>query len=172
MISAQIYAESLFRLAKKHEQFEDMNEQFEAFTVLVENHPDWLTILDTPTIRNKKKKALIEETEAFSPVFVHFLMVLVRNHHIRYYKDIYEYWIGRVRLQQKVAYVYLYTAKPLSKYRMDKIRKEIQPFLAGLQIEFNVQIDKSLLKGIRIVHQGRSIERSLRRTLEDMQSSI
>ncbi len=166
------YAEALFKLAMKENSLQSMIEQFENFNDIAIDHPDWIVLLDTSSIRNKNKRQMLEELGVFDKAFVNFLMILIRNHDIKYYQDIYEQWIILSRREQKIAFVHLYTSKKLSSKQIERLRQEVQAFIPNMTIEFRIQIDSSLIEGIRMTYQGRSIERSLKRTIDDMKSNI
>ncbi len=167
-----IFSDALFKLAVKEGCLELIIEQFENFMNIAEHNPDWITLLDTPTVRNKVKRKMISDTELFDIRFINFLMLLIKHHQIRYYKDVYEQWTIQTRLEQKIAFVQLYTAKALTKKQLEKLRSEVQDYLPNLEIEFRVKIDPSLIRGTKIIYQGRSIERSLKKTIDDMKSNI
>lgn len=169
---ANLYAEALLKIAVRENNVEGMIEQFDRFVTQAKDNPDWIVLLDTASIRNKIKYQLLSELNIFDKNFLDFLMILIRNHHMRFYDEIYEQWIGLTRKDQKVAYINLYTAKRLSQIQLQKLKKEVQDFIPGMEIEFRIQIDPSLIRGIKMTYQGRSIERSLRRTLDDMKSNI
>ncbi|WP_084027165.1 ATP synthase F1 subunit delta [Acholeplasma granularum] len=171
MIST-IYSDALFKLALKEDAVESIIEQYETFVALASDNPDWIIFLDSPMVRNKVKQKLLTELGVFNELFINFLMLLIRHHQIRYYETIYEQWNIKSRLHQKIAYVQLYTAKPLSKSKLAKLKAEIEDYLPGLDIEFNIHIDPSLISGEKIIYQGRSIERSFKKSLDDMRANI
>lgn len=171
-MTSTIYSDALFKLALKEDAIESIIEQFETFVSLARDYPDWIILLDSPMIRNRVKNKMLTELGIFDDLFMNFLMLLVRHHQVRLYEDIYEQWIAKSRLNQKIAYVQLYSAKPLSKKRLNQLKEEIQDYLPGLEIEFNQHIDPTLIEGVKMTYQGRSIERSLKKALDDMRSNI
>lgn len=171
MIST-IYSDALFKLAVKEHAIESIIEQFELFVAIAHDNPDWIVLLDSPMIRNKVKNKMLDEVDVFDPLFKNFLMLLVRHHQVRLYEEIYEQWNIKSRLNQKIAYVQLYSAKPLTDKRLKQLKEEIKDYLPGLEIEFNQHIDPTLIRGEKMIYQGRSIERSLKKALDDMRSNI
>ncbi|MFA7417531.1 MAG: ATP synthase F1 subunit delta [Acholeplasma sp.] len=168
---ASIYSDALFKLALKEDKIESVIEQFETFVAIAKDHPDWIVLLDSPMIRNRVKNHMLHELGVFNDLFINFLMLLIRQHQVRIYEEIYEQWNIKSRLHQKIAYVQLYSAKPLSQIRLEQLKLEIQDYLPGLAIEFNQHIDPKLIQGVRMTYQGRSIERSLKKALEDMRQN-
>lgn len=171
-MTSNIYSDALFKLAIKEDAIESIIEQFETFVTLAHDNPDWITLLDSPMIRNRVKRDMLESLGVFDELFLNFLMLLARYHHVHLYEDVYEQWIIKSRLHQKIAYVQLYSAKPLSKKRLEQLKEEIKDYLPGLEIEFNQHIDPTLIQGERIIYQGRSIERSLKKALDDMRANV
>lgn len=168
----QRYIEVLFNTAVKLDLVDELNEQFEILMTILEENPSWLVILDTPTLRYKVKEQLIKELDVFNQLFVQYLMSLIRNHQISKLPMMYDEWLIKVRLKQKIAFVQLYSAKPLTKKQLAKIKEEIAPLFPDLSIEFNIHIDKSLIRGIRLTYQGRSIERSVKKEIEGLRNHI
>src|SRR5690554_3616975 len=171
-MTSTIYSDALFKLAVKEDAVQSVIEQFDVFVGLAQDFPDWIVLLDSPMIRNKVKQKMLNELGMFDALFMNFLMLLVRHHQVRIYDDIYEQWNIKSRLNQKIAYVQLYSAKSLSKKRLKQLKEEIQDYLPGLEIEFNQHIDSTLIEGVKMTYQGRSIERSLKKALDDMRSNI
>lgn len=171
MIST-IYSDALFQVAIKEDAVESIIEQFETFVAIANDYPDWVVLLDSSMVRNKVKQKMLEDLKVFDDLFVNFLMLLIRHHQIRAYDDIYEQWNITSRLHQKIAYVQLYSAKPLSKTRLKQLKEEIKDYLPGLEIEFNQHIDPTLIRGEKMIYQGRSIERSLKKALDDMRANV
>lgn len=168
---ATIYSDALFKLALKEDAVESIIKQFEVFVGVAKDHPDWIVLLDSPMVRNRVKNQMIKDLNLFDELFINFLMLLVRNHQVRSYEEIYEQWNIKSRLHQKIAYVQLYSAKPLSKRKLEQLKDEIQDYLPGLEIEFDQHIDPKLIQGIKMIYQGRSIERSIKKALDDMRQN-
>lgn len=171
MIS-QTYVEVLLKLTEDNHSMNSVCEQFELLMTIIDDHPEWLTTLDTPVLNNNQKLSLLQEINLFDELFTRFLMTLIKNRHIRKIRAIYDEWLVKTRLKQKIAFIQLYTAEDLNQKQLDIIKKDIKPLFPDLEIEFNVHIDPSLIKGVRLYYQGESIERSARRELENMASSI
>src|SRR5690554_1676074 len=171
-MTSTVYSDALFKLAVKENSIESVIEQFDVFVALAHDFPDWIVLLDSPMIRNRVKNGLLKELDIFDDLFLNFLMLLVRYHQVHLFEDIYEQWNIKSRLNQKIAYVQLYSAKPLSKQRLKQLKEEIKDYLPGLEIEFNQHIDPTLIQGERIIYQGRSIERSLKKALDDMRANV
>lgn len=166
------YVDVLFDIARKDGLIDAVNEQFEILMALIDRNPDWITTLDTPVLSNSRKLELMKQLNLFDETFTRFIMVLIKNRHVRLISDIYNEWIIRSRREQKIAHIQLYAASVPTSEQLQEIREEIQPLIPDLAIEFNIHIDSSLIQGVRLYYQGRSMERSLRRDLLDMKGAL
>jgi len=166
------YVDILFNIAKKDNQIDHINEQFAVLMTLIDSNPEWVTTLDTPVFNNEKKFELLKQLKLFDDTFLKFLLVLIRNRHVRLINDIYNEWLVKSRQEQRIAFIQLYSAKKPTKAILEGIREDIQPLMPDLKIEFNVHLDPTLIRGIRLYYQGRSLERSMKRELFDMANSL
>ncbi|CCV64813.1 F-ATPase subunit delta [Alteracholeplasma palmae J233] len=169
---AEKYADALFEIAVKQQKLDEYAEEFDRFYSLVKDNPKWIELMDSPILRKDKKRKMIFELPSFSPMFLQFLSTIAENGHIKFYQNIYDKWLSLTSAEQKIAHVTLYTATKPTKKKLDSLKEEIKPYFPDLTIKFDVIIDKSLIKGIKIVYQGKSIDRSVKNQLRKLESSI
>jgi len=164
-------AKALFEIAKEAQKIDILTYHFEDFKDTVEKHPEWLVLMDSPMVDFKEKVKMIDQLE-YDPSFLAFLKTLVLKKLIYEYKEIYTEWIHLTRIHHKIAYLHIYSAKPLSNQTLERLNKALQPVFPKHTISFHVTLDPSLIGGIKIVHQGQSLDRSISRELEELYTTI
>lgn len=166
------YVEILFDFAEKHNQINEINEQFEELVYLFTKFPQWKEVILLPTIPVAEKYKLIESLNVFDKFFLTFIASLINNNHLFYVNSIHELWKQKYHLSQKIAYIQLYSSVVPSKKLEEKIIEEIQPYFSSLEVKINVIIDKSLIKGLRLTYQGFSLDNSVSKELEKIKSFV
>jgi len=166
------YVEILFDIAKNEKSIDHISEQFEVLMALIDQNPDWVTMLDTPVLSNDKKFSLLDQLGLFDETFKQFLKVLIRNRNVRMIEDIYNEWLVKTRLYKSIAFVQLYCSKKPTQKQLKTIKADIAPLFPDLTIEFNIHIDHTLISGVRLYYQGKSLERSMKKELLDMRDSL
>lgn len=169
---AEKYASALFDVAMKKDQLDEFVEAFDRFYSLIEEQPKWIEMMNSPVVKADKKREMVFSLPSFNKDFLQFVYTVIENKHILYIHLIYTEWLTVSSKAQKIAYVTLYMASKPSKERLSLLKEELQPYFLDLEIKFDVVIDKSLIKGMRIVYQGMSIDRSIKNQLRKLQSSI
>ena len=165
------YAKALFSIAKEQEKIDLLTFQFHDFMDHMEKNPEWIVLMDSPMVSFAQKVPLIEAL-TYDASFLSFLKMLSEKNHMHSVKDIYAEWTELSRTFRKIAHLHVYTAKPLSKEQIEKLKITVQPMFKNLSISFHVTIDPELLGGIKIVHQGQSLDRTVARELEELYTTI
>lgn len=172
MTQAHKYARAFFDVVMDHEALDIVIYEFEALVESIRRYPEWIHIMTSPSLHWKEKKKMVSRLGDFHPLFLRFIHVLIEHGVFNEYETIYEEWQILSRREQKIAYVRLYVAKPLSKEQVMIIQEELETWLEGMTVEMEIIIDKRLIGGIRIVYQGQTIDRSFYNELQELKSFI
>jgi F-type H+-transporting ATPase subunit delta len=128
-------------------------------------------MMDSPIKTDGEKREIIDDL-GVDPSFSAFLKVLASRHHMHQFKDIYEAWLQLARSHQKIAHVALYSATPLNDHQIAVIRQVLEPRFKHQTITFSVTVDDRLIGGLKIIHNGQSIDRTIARELHELEISI
>ncbi|TVP86726.1 MAG: ATP synthase F1 subunit delta [Acholeplasmataceae bacterium] len=165
------YAKALHDIARQKDKLDVLTYQLDQFKDMVEQHPKWVLIMDSPMVAHHKKIALIEGL-AYDVSFLAFLKLLARKHHMHLFLEIYEEWAFLARQYQKIAHVHLYTAKPLTDKQEEALKTVLSHRFAHQTITFHTTIDDKLLGGVKVVYNGQSLDRSILRELLELETFI
>lgn len=170
-MSVHRYAEALFDLALENEQIDDLSSVIDRFYQEAGSSLIWTKMMDAP-IRTDGEKIRIIDDLGLDPSFSAFLKVLVKHRHMHKFKDIYEAWLHLARRHQKIAHVALYTATSLSEQHIEKIRAVLAPRFKHQTITFSVTVDHNLIGGLKVIHNGQSVDLTIARELQELENSI
>ncbi|MDX9692001.1 MAG: ATP synthase F1 subunit delta [Acholeplasmataceae bacterium] len=165
------YAKALFSLSMEQKKLDQMTVSFADFMDESEKNPTWIHIMDSPMIGFDAKKEMIDALP-FDVSFLSFLKMLAEKNRLHYADSIYQEWKELTRAYLKIAYLHIYSAKEISEETLDRLKKALQPVFPKHTISFHVTIDQTLIGGIKIVHQGQSLDRSISRELEELFTTI
>ncbi|MBU1094356.1 MAG: ATP synthase F1 subunit delta [Firmicutes bacterium] len=168
-MSVSNYAKALYAVAKEQNKIDLITGQFDIFKDMIKE--EWISMMDSPMLSSDEKMAKIDALD-FDASFLAFLKMLSSKHHMHYYLEIYNEWIHMSRKFQGIAHIHIYSAKSITKEQEATLRKVIQPRFPNQKLDFNITIDEHLLGGVKIVHQGQSLDRSIARELKELYTII
>ncbi len=170
-MSAHRYATALFGIALDRNSVETVSKDFERFSHDAGQSSVWMTMMDAPLKTDVEKFRIIDDL-GLDPSFSAFLKTLVRRRMIGRLSDIHEAWTDLARAYQRIAHIDLHTAKPLTDKQTEAIRTVLAPRFEGRTIMFSVVVDETLIGGLKIIHNGQSIDRTIARELTELELSI
>ena len=165
------YAKALFSIAKEHDKIDALSIDFTQFMDEIKEHGAWVSLMDSPMVTFTKKKEMID-TLTYDVSFLSFLKMLAEKNRVHAIHQIYLEWTELTRAHLKIAHLHIYTAKPISEDRLSQLKVALQPVFPKHTISFHVTIDQKLIGGLKIVHQGQSLDRSISRELEELYTTI
>lgn len=170
-MSVSTYAKALYAIAEKQDKIDLITEQFGLFHDTMEELKGWVSMMDSPMMTFDEKSQKIDALH-YDASFLAFLKMLAQKHHVHHYLEIYQEWLHMSRKYQGIAHLHIYSAIPITKEQEETLKKVIQPRFPKQKLDFNITIDEHLLGGIKIVHQGQSLDRSIARELKELYTTI
>jgi len=170
-MSVSNYAKALYAIAKEQDKVDLITVQFGTLKNTIENLNSWVIMIDSPMISFDEKTKKIEALD-YDASFLAFLKMLASKHQMHLCLEIYEEWIHLAREFQNIAHIHIYSAIPITQKQELSLKKVIQPRFPNQTLDFHVTIDEHLLGGIKIVHQGQSLDRSVARELKELYTTI
>jgi F-type H+-transporting ATPase subunit delta len=165
------YAKALFSLSMEQNKLDQMSVSFTDFMDETEKNPTWIDLMDSPMVSFERKKEMIDALP-FDVSFLSFIKMLAEKNRVHYVDSIYSEWKELTRAYLKIAHLHIYSAKPMSEETLNRLKKALQPVFPKHTISFHVTVDPTLIGGIKIVHQGQSLDRSISRELEELYTTI
>lgn len=170
---ARNYAEALFASAMKHDAVEEFAEAIETVAVLLDEHPDFRLLLETPRVDEEEKKRVIREVfEGRLPAqVVNFVQVTIDKRRQRVLRAIAREYGTLVDEHFDRAHVDVSVARPMDDATLQDITHRLTAMLGKTAIP-HVRVKPELLGGI-VVRSGDTIyDGSLRHRLERMRRQI
>ena len=165
------YANALMEVAQKRQNVDQITTEFDRLHDIVNDHPKWLELMNSPMISLKEKDKNIDKL-ALSLTLSACLKTMVRKNHMSLFFDVYHDWIRLIRRQQKIAHINIYSAKTLTEKQRAILLKRLQPRFDGMTIDLHMRVDPELIGGIKIIYQGVSLDRSIARELDELFTTL
>jgi len=161
------YAKALMEIAEANQSVDEIAYQFDELNDALFGNDTWLKMMDSPMLTKEQKDANIDALELNEHLST-MLKLLANSNHMELYDDIYPEWVRMLRTKNNVAHINVYTAEPLSDGQIKALTKKLQPRFKNQNLEIHVKVRDNLIGGLRIVHQGQSLDNSIARELEEL----
>ena len=169
MLSTE-YATALYELTI--DKIDKIKGEFDDFMKIISANSDFRKFLSSPAIKKEKKKQVIENTlDVFDGLFVNFCMVLIDNGRFGIIEDIYRDFNLLVGDGKGIFVVNAYTSKPLTENEREELISSLQDKIKG-KIKINNIVDSSALGGIRLEHNGESIDRTFKTQMHNLKACL
>ena len=166
------YGKALYLLAKEEEISDIILQQANDITALLNENPKYVTLLDTPSVTNAEKNALLDK--AFSDLHQHLLnfMKILTSKRAMYlfsraisaYKDAYEE-------DNNILNAYAVTVVPLSKQQLDALCAKLCK-ITGKNVLLQNRVDTTLVGGIRLQFDGKQLDATVQTQLASLKKSL
>jgi F-type H+-transporting ATPase subunit delta len=169
---AQVYARSLFEVAKEHGKLDEIHDQLNEFVDALDGNRDLQVFLFSPYFSTvEKKEGLGKVLDGADPQFENFLELLVEKHRMpvlfRVRRQFEEYWQDEHRLLP----VQITSAVKLDEETVAHIKERIAE-QTDRTIELTTEVDPDILGGI-VLRVGNSIlDASIRNRLETLRRRV
>jgi F-type H+-transporting ATPase subunit delta len=169
-MSAHNYGKAFHDIALERGKFEQIAHEIATFKELLDGNESWIELMDSPMVSETKKQRMIEELP-YEASFLALLKMLAHKNHMHMFFEIHDAWAYLAREHQKIAHVYIYTAQTIKESQKEAIASVLEKRL-GRQVDLEIIFNEHLIGGIRIVHNGQSLDRSIARELEELKLTI
>jgi F-type H+-transporting ATPase subunit delta len=169
---AQVYARSLFEVAREQDSLDELREQLAQFADAVNENHELAVFFFSPYFSTKEKQeALGRILDGASPILMNFLKLLIENHRMpvifRIRQDYERLWEEENRMLP----VEITSAIELDNATTDSVGKSIGE-RTGRKVTLAARVDPDILGGI-IIRVGNSIlDASIRNRLEQLRRHV
>ncbi len=167
------YAETLFELAQRHEGVEAYGEGIELVGRLLNDHPDFRRLLETPRVKAEAKKAVVRKVfgDVLPKNLASFLLVVIDKRRQRLLQSIALQFHLLVDEHHNRTHVEVTVARRLDDGAVAELARRLTEIL-GKEAIPHVHVRPHVLGGV-VVRTGDTIyDGSLRRRLEDMRQQM
>ena len=167
------YANALFELATKENKHEIVRDEYSLFLKLIKDNPDFLKVLTFPNIVKDEKKECIKKTLiGFDELILNFFYVLIDNNRMDMVEEIGQEFAKMERAFNNVTKVDVYTAVKLTSDELKEVESKLSNIITDTKILINNIEDPSLIGGMKAVYDGKEIDFSLNKKLNDLKKNL
>jgi F-type H+-transporting ATPase subunit delta len=169
---AEVYARSLFEVAKEHDVLDEIHEQLGEFTDALDESHDLQVFFFSPYFSSEEKKEAIGKVvDGGEEHFVRFLELLAERHRMpvifRIRRELDSLWAEENRLLP----VTITSAVELDGKTVKKIRKEIED-QTGRRTELTTEVDPDVLGGLAVQVGNAIMDGTVRARLERLRRQV
>lgn len=167
------YAEALFAVACEENSKDEYAQALESVKNGFEENPEYMEFLLCPGIPMSERLSAIEEafTGKLPEYIVYFLQLLCEKGRIQWLSDCVKEYNALVYASENVAGAVVTTAVELTQSEKERIKTKLEKML-GKSVEIECVTDPSVMGGVLIETEGRVIDGSLRRRLNEVKDVI
>ena len=167
------YAKALLLLAKEQNILDEIRGNAESLNELINTAPELKNLLEIPIIKPSLKLKLINKLfkDAFNPVMLSFLALIIKNNRELFLPSILRNFIDLFKKDRKIKSVVLTTARPVS----SKIRNIIKDYISrefDFNMELSEKVDDRLIGGFILRIEDHQINASVSNHLKLIQKEL
>jgi F-type H+-transporting ATPase subunit delta len=169
---AQVYARSLFEVAKEQGKIDEIREQLGAFAdALAEDHNLQVFFFSPYFSTIEKQEGLDKALDGADPVLVNFLKLLIENHRMPVLFRVRRGYDALWEEENKMLPVSVTSAVELDKETVDQIGKRIAE-QTGRKVELSATVDPDVLGGMVVRVGNQVLDASVRNRLEQLRKQV
>jgi F-type H+-transporting ATPase subunit delta len=170
---ADVYAESLFELADEAGVLSETAKELTEIAVVMEGFPELNRLLTLPTLTAAEKQDIISKVFGgrISELSEHFLSVLAAKRRVPYYGKIIAEFHNRYNRSQGLQDVSVSSCVPLTDEQKVTLTEKLTEKYKK-QIKLHCKIDPSLVGGIVIETNGKTIDGSVKTKLDELRQLL
>ena len=170
--NAKNYGDALFMLAHELDEINDVKNDFEALCESIEKNPDYLKLLDTPSLSREERVKLVDT--AFGTLnknLVNMVKILAERRLVYLIFKIRTAYMSAYDLHYGIERVQAISAIPLSAEQLNKLKLKLEK-VTGKQIVVTNTIDSTILGGMKLRYLGIQIDGSIKTKLDKFEKSL
>lgn len=170
---AMTYASALFAAAEDVDKVEEIKEEAAMIQEIFLKEKDFFLILNNPAVSREKKKELLESVfkDKICDEMLYFLYILIDKGRLHNYEGIGRLYLDAVNKQQGIGMGIIYSAVPLSTAQINEFENQTGKLIKK-NVKLTNEVDKTLIGGVKILIEGKSIDASLKGRLKNLVHQI
>ena len=169
---AQVYARSLFEVAKEQSKIDEIREQLGQFAdALAEDHNLQVFFFSPYFSTKEKQEGLGKAVSGAEPILVNFLELLIEDHRMPVVFRVRRAYDALWEEENKLLPVSVTSAVDLDKQTVKQIGDRIAE-QTGRKVELSAQVDPDILGGIVVRVGNQVLDASVRNRLEQLRKQV
>lgn len=177
--TGKLYGDSLYELALETEKAggtgycRELLDQLQTVQQLFQENPDYIRLLEEPSIPRKTRLGLIEEAfgECAKEYLVNFLKLLCEGELLSEYAGCCQEYKQRFQKDHNIAEAHVTSAVDLSEAQKAALKAKLQE-VWGKEIILITKTDPGLMGGMKVEIEGRQLDGTVRSRLEKLHKEL
>lgn len=168
------YAEALVDLSVENGETDSYRDKLKMLAALYDSQQEFQWLLLTPEIGNEVKKETVVKLLGSQPEdkLANFIMLLIDKGRIKFLPGIFKEFDRLADLRKNVLTMTILSASPLTEMQIDLLKSKYRKEYNASAVNVEVQLDKSLIGGVKVIIGDRVIDGSVRGRLETLNKLI
>ena len=170
---ATTYGQAMYDLARDEGLAKDLLEELVALNESLTAESGFIQLLSTPNIPKEERVRILDDSfrGKLHPYVLNFLKVLTEKGYMKHFSGCCQMYKQQYNLDNGIVPVTAYTAVPLSDELRSKLTAKLST-VTGKTIELDCRIDPETLGGVRLDFDGKQVDGTVRRRLEDIRGLL
>ena len=170
---ATTYGQAMYDLARDEGLAKELLGQLTALNECLSGEPGFTQLLSTPNIPKEERVRILDDSfrGKLHPYVLNFLKVLTEKGYMKHFSGCCQMYKQQYNQDNGIVPVTAYTAVPLTEELRRKLTAKLST-VTGKTIELDCRIDPETLGGVRLDFDGRQVDGTVRRRLEDIRGLL
>jgi len=167
------YGLALFGAAEDLNRTDDISADFKEVIEIIRENPAFYDLLKSPAISNEEKRDVVRKVfeGKIDDTLVNFICVLIDKRRIHQLVGIARAFEKCIDEKKGICTGSIFSTVRIPKEKLTKFEKETGALLRK-NVELKNEIDPALIGGVKIYIDGKLIDASLRRRLDDLKEQL
>ena len=167
------YGKALFEAATDRNKVNAILEELKEISAIFQKNPDFDEFFSTPVISGSEKKQVVEQVfgDRISQEALNFLMVLIDKRRMTSFNRIVKEYQKLINQDHGISLGTVFSVEPLTDIQLSSFEEKTSKLLQK-NVKLVNKTDVSLLGGIKIFIEGKIIDASIRKQLQDLEGRI
>lgn len=167
------YGKALFEAAADRNKVDAILEELTEISAIFQQNPDFYEFFSTPVISEQEKKLVVEQIfeGRISQETLNFLRVLIDKRRMTSFQRIVKAYQKLINENHGISLGTIFSVEPLTDMQLSSFEEKTAKLLRK-NVKLVNKIDAYLLGGIKIFIEGKVIDASIRKQLQNLEGSI
>ena len=164
---------SLFEVARENNSLEQVSYELNEVAKVVNENPDFVTLMNNPNIEKIKKINLIDASfTGVNKYVVNVVKILAGNLQISLINFVLEQFTELFNKHSNSVVVKVESASPLTDKQLENLKEKLKNELQLEKVELNNFVDESLLGGFKLTYNNKVVDASIKAKLSAIKAKI
>lgn len=167
------YGKALFQAAKDVNKVDLILEEMKAISAIFQQEPDFCEFFNTPVLSGPEKKKVIKQVFAgrISDETYNFLLILIDKRRTASFNRIIKEYQTLVDQALGISLGTILSVEPLTDIQLNSFEEKTSSLLKK-NVKLTNKIEPSILGGVKLFIEGKVIDASIRKQLQDLEGRI